>query len=81
MITIYLLIRCELGREEEIIQNLEKISQVQEVKGTLGVYDIFAKIRSSSRKELDEIMTNQVRKISYIQSTNTLTVIEGQGGR
>lgn len=80
MITIYLLIRCELGSEKEIIEKIAAIPQTREVKGTFGVYDIFAKIESSSQDDLDELMTNKIRKIDHIQSTNTLTVIESQGG-
>lgn len=80
MITIYLLIRCELGSEKEIIEKIATIPQTREVKGTFGVYDIFAKIESSSQDDLDELMTNKIRKIDHIQSTNTLTVIESQGG-
>ncbi len=80
MIAIYLLIRCELGSEKEIIEKIAAIPQTREVKGTFGVYDIFAKIESSSQDDLDELMTNKIRKIDHIQSTNTLTVIESQGG-
>ena len=58
-----------------------KISEVKEVRGTYGVYDIFAKLESDSREKLDEIITNNVRKIPQIRSTNTLSPIFSQGGR
>lgn len=77
----YLLIQCDMGAETDIIKHLMKIPEVKEVRGTYGVYDIFAKLESDSREKLDEILTNNIRKISKIRSTNTLSPIISQGGR
>ncbi|HXV66010.1 MAG TPA: Lrp/AsnC ligand binding domain-containing protein [Nitrosopumilaceae archaeon] len=77
----YLLIQCDMGSETEIIKQLMKIREVKEVRGTYGVYDIFAKLESESREQLDEILTNTIRKIPKIRSTNTLSPILSQGGR
>ena len=77
----YLLIQCDMGSETDIIERLIKIPEVKEVRGTYGVYDIFAKLESDSREKLDEILTNNIRKISKIRSTNTLSPILSQGGR
>jgi len=77
----YLLIQCDMGSETDIIQQLMKIHEVTEVRGTYGVYDIFAKLESDSREKLDEILTNNIRKIPKIRSTNTLSPILSQGGR
>ena len=77
----YLLIQCDMGAEVDIINQLMKIPEVKEVRGTYGVYDIFAKLESESREKLDEILTNNVRKIPRIRSTNTLSPILSQGGR
>src|SRR3989304_5221292 len=41
----------------------------------------FAKLESDSREKLDEILTNNIRKIPKIRSTNTLSPILSQGGR
>lgn len=77
----YLLIQCDMGSEIDIIQQLMKIPEVKEVRGTYGVYDIFAKLESDSREKLDEVLTNNIRKIPKIRSTNTLSPILSQGGR
>ena len=77
----YLLIQCDMGAETDIIQKLMNIPEVKEVRGTYGVYDIFAKLESDSREKLDEILTNNIRKIPKIRSTNTLSPILSQGGR
>ena len=77
----YLLIQCDMGADVDIIDRLMKIPEVIEVRGTYGVYDIFAKLESDSREKLDEILTKSIRKIPKIRSTNTLSPILSQGGR
>ena len=77
----YLLIQCDMGAEVSIIEELMKISEVKEVRGTYGVFDIFARLESDSREKLDYILTNTIRKIPHIRSTNTLTPIMSQGGK
>ena len=79
MATAYVLVNCELGSEESIIQQLKNIETVKEVHGTFGAYDILAKIESSTVETLRESITWKIRKIERIRSTLTLMGIEGQG--
>ena len=44
----FVLINCELGSEEKIISELKTFSDVKEVNGTFGAYDIIVKISSES---------------------------------
>jgi len=76
--TAYVLINCELGSEESIIQELKKLDGVIEVHGTFGAYDILAKIESPTVDVLRETITWKIRKIDQIRSTLTLMGIEGQ---
>ena len=79
MATAYVLVNCELGSEESIIQQLKNIETVKEVHGTFGAYDILAKIESFNVETLRESITWKIRKIERIRSTLTLMGIEGQG--
>ena len=78
MATAYILINCELGSEESIIQQLNNLDNIVEVRGTFGAYDILAKIESPTVETLREIITWNIRKIDQIRSTLTLMGIEGQ---
>lgn len=42
----YVLINCDLGSEESVIEKLKHIETVKEVHGTFGAYDIIAKVAS-----------------------------------
>ena len=68
MATAYVLINCELGSEESIIQQLKSLDVVAEVHGTFGAYDILAKIESSTVEVLRETITWKIRKIDQILS-------------
>jgi len=76
--TAYVLINCELGSEESIIEHLKGIEGVKEVHGTFGAYDVLAKIESDAVEKLRETITWKIRKIDKIRSTLTLMGIEGQ---
>ena len=78
MATAYVLINCELGSEESIIEQLKNLPGIIEVHGTFGAYDILAKIESSTVEDLRATITWKIRKIGQIRSTLTLIVIEGQ---
>ena len=75
----FILINCELGSEEQIISELKTFSDVKEVHGTFGAYDIIAKISSESVEKIRETISWKIRKIEKIRSTLTLTKVEGQG--
>jgi DNA-binding Lrp family transcriptional regulator len=72
----YVMINCNLGEEKIIIEELEKIVGIKEAHGTLGLYDIVAQIECTTDKKIQEIVTQQIQKISKIQSSMTLTSSE-----
>ena len=77
----YILIQCDLGAEVQIINEIMKIPEIKEVRGTYGIYDVFCKVQSDTKEELDQIITNKIRKIQKIRSTITLHYIPSQGGK
>lgn len=79
--TAYILVNCTLGSEEKIIEEIAKLSDVKEVRGTYGVHDVFVKVKSENTETMNHTITNRIRKIPGITSTVTLVVIEEQGGK
>ena len=76
MATAYVLINCDLGYEEQIIEELKHISDVKEVNGVFGAYDILAKVESDQIRTLRETLMWKIRKIRHVRSTLTLMGIE-----
>ena len=82
MPTAYVLLNSDLGSDETIINEVKQILTKEDVKyevqGVYGVYDIVLKLTSDNAEKLRAIITNKVRKISKVQSTLTMMVIEEQ---
>jgi len=78
MAIAYVLINCDLGHEEQIIEELKHLSDVKEVNGTFGAYDILVKVESVKPETLREIITLKIRKLDSVRSTLTLMGIKGQ---
>ena len=78
MQTAYVLINCELGKEETILDSLKHMESIKEVHETFGAYDIIAKIENSDRDKLRETITWNIRKLQHVRSILTLMGIEGQ---
>ncbi len=72
----YLLINCDIGKEEDILDTLRSMKSVKEAHGTFGSYDIIAEISAENAAELREDITWKIRKLPYVRSTLTLMVIE-----
>ncbi len=84
MPTSYILINSDLGTDDTIITKLKEIldgeNSIQyEIQGVYGVYDIILKLSSDDIDTLRSTITNKIRKITSVQSTLTMMVIEGQG--
>lgn len=62
----------------DVMNDILKIDNVKEAKGTFGVYDIFVKIEGASSQEVEDVITKQIRKITHVVSTTTLSVIPEQ---
>ena len=73
----YVLINCDTGTEKSIINELKNMDSIKEVHGTLGIYDIIAKIESNKSDKSKEAIIGDIRNLSHVKSTLTLL---GTGG-
>jgi len=80
--TAYVLLTSDLGSDESIIDEVKQILSAEsayfEIQGVYGVYDIVLKLIADDPEELRGTITNKIRKISKVQSTLTMMVIEEQ---
>ena len=83
MPTSYILINSDLGTDESIITIIKEILDAEkdmeyQIQGVYGVYDIVLKLSSDNIDALRSIITNKIRKVTSVQSTLTMMVIEEQ---
>tara|TARA_B100000745_G_scaffold92702_1_gene58179 strand:- start:227 stop:460 length:234 start_codon:yes stop_codon:yes gene_type:complete len=71
----FVLLNCDLGAEEFIVEELEKIPQISQAYVTFGAYDIIAEINTDSQEDFDETVSLKIRRLTRVVSTMTLNVV------
>ena len=71
----FVLLNCDLGAEEFIVEELRKISQVSQAYVTFGAYDVIAEINTNTQEDFDETVSFKIRRLTRVVSTMTLNVI------
>jgi len=72
----FVMITVETGKDSEVLNELKKITNVKEACLTYGAYDIVAKVEAETREKLEEVISQQVRRVNNIRSTLTMMVAE-----
>jgi len=70
------LINVELGCEADVLKALRKVEGVDEAFAMYGVYDVVARIKADTMDNLNQIVTQHIRKLEYVKSTLTMLIIE-----
>ncbi len=72
MTIAYVLIKSDLGDEQKVIEQLEKLEQVVRIDRTFGDYDMVVKLESENIEKIRETIARNIKKIDKIRSTLTL---------
>jgi DNA-binding Lrp family transcriptional regulator len=75
MPTAFVLINTEIGSEEEVLNELKKISYIKEAYVVYGVYDIVAQVEAETMDKLKEVVSWSVRRLDKVRSTLTMLVV------
>lgn len=76
MPSAYVLINCDLGSENEVIEKIRKVPEVVEVHKVFGVYDIIVRISANNMETLKEIITWKIKKLDQVRSVLSMVVTE-----
>ena len=71
----FVLLNCDLGAEEFIVEELKKIPHISQAYVTFGAYDVIAEIITDSKEDFDETVSLKIRRLTRVVSTMTLNVI------
>jgi DNA-binding Lrp family transcriptional regulator len=77
MPVVYILINAELGKEEDLIQELRKMENIKEAYVAYGVYDVIVKAEAENMENLKELVAFKIRRMKEVKNTLTMTVAEG----
>jgi DNA-binding Lrp family transcriptional regulator len=76
MAIAFILINTEVASEEEVLNELKKIPEIEEVSLVYGIYDLIAKVKADTLENLKKVTTGGLRNISKIRSTMTMIAVE-----
>ena len=71
----FVLLNCDLGAEEYILDELQQVPQIKNSYVTFGAYDIIAEIHAETQEELEKTVSMNIRRLSRVVSTMTLNVV------
>ncbi len=74
----YVLLNCDLGAEEHIVEELRRMPHVKNAHLTFGAYDVIAEIHADTQEDFERTVASKVRGLSRVVSTMTLNVAGGQ---
>jgi len=70
----YILLSCDIGKENELASQLDTFDEIKSVMITYGDYDIVAEAETEDSDQMDNLLTSKIRKLEKIRSTITLRV-------
>lgn len=74
MATIFIMIKCELGKANEVAADLvDNVEGVSEVYSTSGQYDLMTKFHLDQGADIGVFVTNVVQTRPGIRDTFTIT--------
>ena len=68
----YVMINCEDGAQEYVMEELKSIECIKEMSTTIGSYDIVTKIAVPSIDALRETIELKIRRIQKVRTTTTI---------
>jgi DNA-binding Lrp family transcriptional regulator len=72
MQTIFIQLKCELGKAYEVAAELAESDSVSEVYSISGQYDLMAKCYLDNSADIGRYIATQVQSISGIRDTHTI---------
>ena len=72
----FVLLNCDLGAEEYILDELKQVEHIKNAYVTFGAYDIIAEIHDNDQEEFEKTVSMKIRRLSRIVSTMTLNVVK-----
>jgi len=72
MQTIFVMVKCELGKAYEVADEAVAVEQVSEVYSTSGQYDLLMKCYLDDRTDIGHFVTSRIQTLGAVKDTFTL---------
>jgi DNA-binding Lrp family transcriptional regulator len=72
MQTIFIMVKCQLGKSYEVADQACAIEQVSEVYSTSGQYDLLMKCYLDEKTDIGHFVTSRIQTLGGVRDTFTL---------
>jgi DNA-binding Lrp family transcriptional regulator len=72
MQTIFIMVKCQLGKSYEVADQACAIEQVSEVYSTSGQYDLLMKCYLDEKTDIGHFVTSRIQTLAGVRDTFTL---------
>ncbi len=72
MQTIFVMVKCELGKAYEVAEEAMSADHVSEVYSTSGQYDLLMKCYLDERTDIGHFVTSQIQTLAHVKDTFTI---------
>jgi DNA-binding Lrp family transcriptional regulator len=72
MKSAFVLVKCELGRIEEVANLVMEIDGVSEVHSITGPFDLLVKLYAPTYEDFGDLIPDRLQKVAGIRETETL---------
>ncbi len=73
----YVLMKCDLGAEDEVTEKLTGMDEVLWVDQIYGAYDLLAKVEAPNIEKFKALLTWEIQRMDKVRSTLTVNRREG----
>ncbi|MBM3645262.1 MAG: Lrp/AsnC family transcriptional regulator [Alphaproteobacteria bacterium] len=79
MQTIFIMVKCELGRAYDVADAAVGLEQVSEVYSTSGQYDLLMKCYLPDTTDIGHFVTSRIQTLAGVKDTFTLITFKAFG--
>lgn len=74
MVLAYIMMKMQVGMDEQVISEIKKLEQVQEANATYGSFDLVIKVKFKTIEDLDQFIFEKIRRIKGVNETSSMIV-------
>ena len=76
MQTIFVMVKCQLGKAYAVAEDAVNVEQVSEVHSTSGQYDLLMKCYLDDKTDIGHFVTSKVQTLPGVKDTFTLITLK-----
>ena len=74
MVSAYIMLKMQVGMDDQVISEIKKLEQVQEADATYGSYDLVIKVKFKTIEDLDRFIFEKIRRVKGVTETSSMIV-------